>query len=39
MYEEVKGRPLFLVAETLGIDRETATKASQSAYPGRRYEP
>jgi glycosyltransferase involved in cell wall biosynthesis len=39
MYEEVKGRPLFLVAETLGIDKETATKASQSAYPGRRYEP
>ena len=26
MYEEVKGRPLFLVAETLGIDEETAAK-------------
>ena len=23
MYEEVKGRPLFLVAEELGIERET----------------
>jgi hypothetical protein len=22
MYEEVKGRPLFLVAETLGLDKE-----------------
>ena len=27
MYEEVKGRPLFLVAETLGIDEETAPRA------------
>ena len=23
MYEEVKGRPLFLVSEELGIERET----------------
>ena len=38
MYEEVKGRPLFLVAETLGIDEETAAKGSQSAHPARRHE-
>ena len=38
MYEEVKGRPLFLVAETLGIDEETAAKGSRSAIPARRHE-
>ena len=38
MYEEVKGRPLFLVAETLGIDQDTAAKGAQSAHPARRQE-
>ena len=38
MYEEVKGRPLFLVAETLGIDEETAARGSRSAIPARRQE-
>jgi hypothetical protein len=38
MYEEVKGRPLFLVAETLGIDEETAARGSRSAIPARRHE-
>jgi hypothetical protein len=38
MYEEVKGRPLFLVADTLGIDEDTAAKGAQLALPTRRHE-
>jgi glycosyltransferase involved in cell wall biosynthesis len=37
MYEEVKGRPLFLVAEKLGIDEE-APSEGQSARPAQRHE-
>jgi hypothetical protein len=37
MYEEVKGRPLFLVSEELGIEHErphgTATKSSEPRAP------
>ena len=33
MYEEVKGRPLFLVAEKLGIDEDTAAKSAQWPIP------
>jgi hypothetical protein len=35
MYEEIKGRPLFLVAEELGIERKTVGAA---ARPGDRQE-
>ena len=38
MYEEVKGRPLFLVAEELGIDEDTAAKAPNRPDPARRQE-
>jgi polyisoprenyl-phosphate glycosyltransferase len=37
MYEEVKGRPLFLVAEELGIEPESpGTKATNSSEPRKR---
>jgi hypothetical protein len=36
MYEEIKGRPLFLVAEELGIERQAPR--GQSAGPGERRE-
>jgi hypothetical protein len=34
MYEEVKGRPLFLVAEELGIDRPAV--GANGIAPGER---
>jgi hypothetical protein len=36
MYEEVKGRPLFLVAEELGIDRPPTTTANGTGTAGQR---
>jgi glycosyltransferase involved in cell wall biosynthesis len=37
MYEEVKGRPLFLVAEELGLDRPPPDRASAAADAGDRH--
>jgi hypothetical protein len=31
MYEEIKGRPLFLISEELGIERETPRANSTNA--------
>ena len=33
MYEEVKGRPLFLVAEELGMERSRSTARRRTARP------
>ena len=38
MYEEVKGRPLFLVAEELGLERAPAG-AADAARPAERRAP
>ena len=36
MYEEVKGRPLFLVAEELGLERPPAGSADAAGLAERR---
>jgi hypothetical protein len=36
MYEEVKGRPLYLIAEEVGIDRPAAAAGGASTPAGRR---